>query len=170
MVVLYIHTHCAANAVSLCNHSSFRYVSLQLQFCSVSKEVLSSLAGLPRCIALPKILRLHMVCTVASNWKIMEFWGLEWNLNSHDSSYHTSISFCNLASASFKTLASNVMFMVMNTNRLLQACLKSCKVSRTKTIRAAEEELDTKHTECHLLPQQPCLAECGMSWAAGGVW
>lgn len=31
--------------------------------------------------------------------------------------------------------------------------------------KAAEEELDTTHTDCRPLPQQPCLAECGLSWA-----
>lgn len=41
------------------------------------------------------------------------------------------------------------MFMVMNINRLLQTFLKTCKVFRTRAIRAAKEKSDTRHTECY---------------------
>ena len=51
------------------------------------------------------------------------------------------------------------MFMVMNINRLLQTCLKTCKVFRTRAIRAAKEESDTRHTECHPYPCQGSLAQ-----------
>lgn len=96
----------------------------------------------------------------------MEFWGLEWNLNSHDSSCpHIPLVFCNWASTGLKTLASTEMFMVMNINRLLQACLQTCKVVRTRAIRAAKEESGTRHAGCHPCPYQTALL-CGV-WS---VW
>lgn len=60
---------------------------------------------------------------------------------------HIHLVFCNLASTSLKTLASTEMFMVMNINRLLQTHLKTCRVFRTRAIRAAKEESDTRRTE-----------------------
>ena len=48
-----------------------------------------------------------------------------------------------------KTLASTEMFVVMNINRLLQTRLKTCKVFRTRSIRAAKEWSDTRHTELY---------------------
>lgn len=57
------------------------------------------------------------------------------------------------------------MFVVMNINRLLQACLQTCKVVRTRAIRAAKEESGTRHAGCHPCPYQTALL-CGV-WS---VW
>lgn len=119
-----------------------------------------------------KILGLYILCIVASSWKKMEFWDLEWNLNSHDSSFpHIHPVFCNWASTSLKTLASTEMFVVMNINRLLQACLKTCKAVRSRAARAAKEEPGTRHAGCHLCPHQPTLLHGAWSlWTVSDAW
>lgn len=59
----------------------------------------------------------------------------------------------------------------MNINRLLQACLKTCKVVRTRAIRAAKEESSTKHAGCHPCPYQTALLRGVWSvWAVSGDW
>lgn len=155
---------------SLNNLAADHYNCPVLQ-CNQRKVGLLSQASPDVLPLLCKILVRYTLCLVASNWKKMEFWGLEWNLNPHGSSCpHVHPVFLQPSQHQFKNIGKHRDVRGDEYKQALASMSGDMQIVRTQAMRAAKEESGTRHTGCHPCPYQTALLRAEWSFWTVSAW